>query len=166
MALANPIRLEVHKRMTEVLKEITVANGYASDIGDNVFRGRIVFGEETPIPSLAILEVPIPIDQLPSPRSAVVTKGPWELMVQGWVKDDRDNPTDNAHILMADVKKRLIQERAKIDEGGIFGLPRNVLEMYIGAGVVRPPEEISAKAYFWLTITLEFSENLADPYSE
>lgn len=170
MTLANPIRLEVHKRMTDALREITPANGYATDLMGNVFRGRIVFGSETPLPSLAILEVPIPIDQLPSPSASPSTVGPWEIMIQGWVEDDRVNPTDPAHVLMADVKRRLAKERMRMDwdkpEDGIFGLGRNVTGMYIGAGVVRPPEEVSAKAYFWLTITLDLVEDLENPYEE
>jgi hypothetical protein len=52
----------------------------------------------------------------------------------------------------------------KID--GIFGLGNFVIGMRIGSGVVRPPDEISAKAYFWLTITLDMVEDLADPYED
>lgn len=170
MPLANPIRLEVHKRLTDLLKTITPANGYATDLEGNVHRGRIVFGSETPLPSVAILEVPIPLDQLPPPSASPTAKGQWELMLQGWVNDDRENPTDPAHLLMADVKRCLAIERKKTDwdkpEQGIFGLGRNVTEMYIGAGVVRPPEEVSAKAYFWLTVTLDLVENLEDPYED
>ena len=170
MPLENPIRLEVHKRMTELLKQISPDNGYATELNGQVYRGRLVFGSETPLPALAILEVPIPLDQAPAPSNSPTTTGPWELMVQGWVEDDRENPTDPAHPLMADVKRCLIAERKKMDwdkpEDGIFGLGRNVTDMYIGAGVVRPPEEVSAKAYFWLTITLDLVENLEDPYED
>lgn len=166
--LANPIRLEILKRMTDVLKEITPANGYVTDILDHVYRGRGVYGDETPLPALSILEAPIPLDQLPSAKDNQSLAGQWELVVQGWVDDDRKNPTDPAQVLLADVKKRLAIERKKLDwdkpEDGIFGLGRFVTAMYIGAGVVRPPEEISAKAYFWLTITLDIAEDMAEPY--
>lgn len=169
--LDNPARLQVQKNMTAVLNTITTDNGYANDIGLNVFRGRIVYGDESPIPMLSILEVPIPEDQDLVRAPSGLSKGQWELMVQGWVKDDRDNPTDPAHVLLADVKKCLAQERARgydwdAPEDGIFGLGRIVTDMYIGAGVVRPPEEISAKAYFWLNVTLDLAENLEDPYTD
>ena len=166
--LANPIRLEILKRMTDVLKEITPANGYVTDILDHVYRGRGVYGDETPLPALSVLEAPIPLDQLPSAKDNQSLAGQWELVVQGWVDDDRKNPTDPAQVLLADVKKRLAIERKKLDwdkpEDGIFGLGRFVTAMYIGPGVVRPPEEISAKAYFWLTITLDIAEDMAEPY--
>ena len=167
--LDNPIRLEVLIRMSEVLKEITVANGYKVEIGSSVFRGRGVYGDETPLPALSILEAPIPLDQLPSAKDNQALAGRGELVIQGWVKDDRANPTDPAQVLLADVKRRLAIEKKKADwdqpEEGIFGLGRFVTAMYIGPGVVRPPEEISAKAYFWLTITLDIAEDMEDPYT-
>ncbi len=167
--LDNPVRLEVLIRMSEALKEITIANGYRNDIDANVYRGRGVYGDETPLPALSILEAPIPLDQLPSAKDNSDLAGQWELVVQGWVKDDRLNPTDPAQVLLADVKRRLALEKRKADwdipEDGIFGLGRIVTAMYIGPGVVRPPEEISAKAYFWLTITLDIAEDMAEPYT-
>lgn len=166
--ITNPIRLEVLKRMTAALEEITPANGYVHNLAQRVFRGRGVYGDETPLPALSILEAPIPLDQLPSAKDNQNLAGQWELVVQGWVEDDRRNPTDPAQVLLADVKKRLAIERKKVDwdqpEQGIFGLGRSVTALYIGAGVVRPPEEISAKAYFWLTITLDMAEDMAEPY--
>ena len=170
MAWTNPLRLEIQKRLTALLSTITVANGYHVDIGANVFRGRGVFGDETPLPALSILEVPIPLDQLPPPGDSPLAKGGWELVVQGWVKDDKANPTDPAHVLLADVKKCLAAEMKKInwnrDTDGILGLGREITKLYIGAGVVRPPEEVSAKAYFWLTITLDLAEDLEHPYDD
>jgi len=171
MTLSNPLRLEIHKRLTAVLEEITVANGYAVDLEGKVFRGRAIYGESDPLPMVSILEVPIPIDQRPAPGDSTYGSGGWELMVQGFAADDRDNPTDPAHIMLADVKKRLATERKKLSWGptqgstaGILGLGRTITNFAIGPGVVRPPDEISAKAYFWLTIELELAEDLEDPY--
>lgn len=166
--ITNPIRLEIQKRLSDAIQEITIANGYLHDLAGAVWRGRNVFGDETPVPAISILEAPIPIDQLPSAKDNENLAGPWELVIQGWVKDDRQNPTDPAHILLADVKRRLALERVKAsafrDEDGILGLGRSVTALYIGPGVVRPPDEISSKAYFWLTITLDIAENMAEPY--
>ena len=165
--LPDPLRLYAMKRITTVLEGITVANGFKHDLDGRVFRGRAIFGEGDPIPMLSILEVPIPIDQLPSPGSE--SKGGWEIMVQGFAADDRVNPTDPAHLLLADVKQCLGREKKKEvwdkPGDGIFGLGGIVDKLYIGTGVVRPADEISAKAYFWLTITLEMVEDLADPYN-
>lgn len=168
MSLTHPLRLEIQHRLTKLLATITLGNGYHVDVGDNVFRGRGVFGDETPIPALSILEVPIPLDQLPPPLGSAKSSGGWELVVQGWVKDNKVNPTDPAHVLLADVKRCLAIESKKTNwdspSDGILGLGLSVTALYIGTGVVRPPEEVSAKAYFWLTITLELAEDLEQPY--
>ena len=166
----EPLRLRILKAMTVALKEISPANGFATNVQGNVFRGRVIFGENDPIPLLSILEVPIPLDQTPAPTDSEFSSGGWEIMVQGFVTDDPENPTDPAHLFMADVKKRLAQERRKAlamkAEEGIFGLGNFVTGMRIGAGVVRPPDEISAVAYFWLTVTLDIVEDLSDPYED
>lgn len=173
MAWTDPLRLEIQKRLTAILEEITPGNGYILDFSaaptKRVFRGRAVFGDNDPIPMLSILEAPIPIDQLPAPRDSGMSSGGWELVIQGFFKDDKDNPTDEAHIGLADVKKRLGVEMKKArnldhPDDGILALGNDVVKMQIGPGVVRPPDEISAKAYFWLNLQLELAEDLTDPY--
>lgn len=170
MPLDHPIRLEIQVRLAALLGSISIAGGYKNNINDHVFRGRSVFGDETPLPALSILEAPIPIDQLPSAKDNTALAGTWELVLQGWVKDDKANPTDPAHVLLADVKRILAFERTKCDwdepEDGILGLGQYVTAMYIGPGVVRPPDEISSKAFFWLTITLDIAEELTEPYGD
>ncbi len=166
----EPVRLRILKAMTECLKEISVANGYATDLNGQVFRGRVIFGDNDPLPMACILEVPIPLDQTPPPRDSEFSSGGWELMIQGFCQDDPENPTDPAHYFMADVKKRLVKEKRKAlameKEEGIFGYGNFVTDMRIGSGVVRPPDEISATAYFWLTLTLDMVEDLSDPYED
>lgn len=170
MPLDHPARLETLVRMANLLATtINGTNGYVSNVEGRVYRGRLFFGDETPLPCLSILEAPIPLDQLPSAKDNAALAGPWELVVQGWVKDDRENPTDPAHVLMADVKRCLAEERKRGTNWrdpaeGLFGLGRVVTALYIGPGVVRPPEEISSRAYFWLTITLDMAENIERPY--
>lgn len=166
--ITNPLRLELTKRLTTVLEEITTANGYAVNLGPGrVHRGRLAYGQETPTPSLSILEVPIPPNQQSAANEAGLYKGMWDLTIQGWAADDRINPTDPAQVLLADVKKRLgLEGRKKNRRGaqGILGLGDTVLDLIVGVGVVRPPEDISPKAYFWLSVTLEIVENITTPY--
>lgn len=174
--ISNPLRLEIMKRLSDILREITPANGYVLDFSgdedteDNrVFRGRAVFGEGDPLPMLSVLETPIPLEQLPSPIDSGYNAGGWELMIQGFVDDDKANPTDPAHIALADVKKRLALESKKVSamrqEDGPLGLLNQVIKIAIGTGVVRPPDEVSAKAYFWLLIVLDIVEDVTDPYT-
>jgi len=162
--MPDPFRLRVLKAMTAALEEITPANGYEFDLSEKVFRGRGTFGDSDPLPAISILE---PIEEAPqqsSPQASGQSSGPWELLVQGFVEDEFEHPTDPAHRLLAEVKMRLVQERMRERQYSIFGMQGAVTGLRFSHGVVRPPDEISGKAYFWLRVTLEVVENLADPY--
>lgn len=185
--MADPFRLKVMKALTTCLEAIVPAlnNTYQSDLRPyvddggqtihRVIRGREIFGESDPLPMISILEPPIPIDQLfARAADATDSKGDWEILIQGFVKDDKANPTDPAHILMADVKQALAKEKGRKAPGkhiaDIFGMGDNggkgnvITGMQIGPGVVRPPGELSAFAFFWLTLTLQIHEDIEQPF--
>jgi hypothetical protein len=175
--------------LTAVLKAITPANGYNNDLSDftdlatgdptqRVFRGRNIFGADDPLPCLSILENPHAEDSLrEEPRGGGgIARGPWELLIQGFAQDDAQNPSDPAHWLMADVKLALARERAKLKKtampatmGGagydLFGMGTVVEDMKIGGGVVRPPDDVSAKAFFWLILSLTMAEDTGNPFA-
>lgn len=162
--MADPFRLRVLKALTAALKEITPANGYEFDLTGAVFRGRDTFGDKDPVPMISILEAIEEKPQVPAPQASGKSTGPWELLIQGFVEDDYDNPSDPAHLLMAAVKKRLVEERIRDRQYDILGMNGKVTELRLSHGVVRPPDEVSGKAYFWLRLTLVLVENLQDPY--
>jgi hypothetical protein len=173
MAEADPLRLRILKALTNALLEITPANGYRFDLGPDakwkrgkVFRGRLSFGEKDPLPMVSILEVPIPLEQIPEAPDNPARKGPWELIVQGFVQDDPENPTDPAQHLMAAVVKRLAIEKKRNRDFDILGMGDDVINLTLGVGVTRPPDDISSKAYFWLPIRLTVAEDLDNPYAE
>lgn len=164
--MADPLRLRILKALTTSLQGITVDNGYVNDLSDGVYRGRTMFGDADELPLVSILEAPIPLEQIESPESHTANFGDWDLLIQGFVKDDPKNPTDPAHVLMADVKRALAKERKKLNNGNnnILGMAGKVDRLEIGAGVVRPADEISAVAYFWLRVTLKIVEDNENPY--
>lgn len=173
MAETEVLRLRILIALTKLL-EGTGADEPRFDIRDEqdqplddmtgrVFRGRVIFGDKDPVPMLSVLEVPIPLDQIAPPPDSQYSNGTWELLIQGFAKDDEDNPTDPAHRLMAATKKRLIDAK-KQARSNILGFKDAITDMRVGAGVVRPPDEVSAKAYFWLNLALDVNEDLADPF--
>lgn len=165
MANTDPFRLAILKRMTTLLETIGTATGYGVEMSGKVFRGRIMFGENDPLPMLAIIEPPVPVDQIVAPMESEASTGNWDLLVQGFLQDDPKNPTDPGHFLAAHVRKVLSVHRAARGEGYFstsFRISR-VKDIFIGAPIVRPSDEISAKAYFWLPVTLAVEENLSDP---
>lgn len=175
--MIDPFRLRVQKAIVAALEEVSVEGVIMTG---RVFRGRLIFGEGDAVPMLSIIEPPLPNEMRPSPLVSTTEDGWWDIIVQGFVRDDRDNPTDPAHRAMAAVKQRLGQELKRKGTGGNarqpdpFGVnftengsirPNTVEQFKIGAGVVRPPEEaVSTKAYFWLTLRLKIVEDNSDPF--
>lgn len=169
MANTIPFRLRVLQALTSTLQSITPANGYDHDLSACVFRGRLIYGDNDPVPLISILEAPLPDDPVITPPSGTTWSGQWRLMIQGWVDDDKDNPTDPAHYLLADVKKALANARKQMIRPGkgnnLLGMQGRVTNLLIGACVVRPAEEqVNELASFLLSVTLEIAENMADPY--
>lgn len=186
MTTSAPFRLLIQQRLTDALKEITPGNGYINDLTDDpdkgprVVRGRSMFGDNDPLPLVSILQPPHPTDPFDAPIGATARGLDWVLLVQGFVEDDADNPTDPAEILMADVKQRL----GKLVEAGAPSASKNdnilglggsasvdvrgtgnaILSLTIGNGSARPSDELSSKAYFWLLLVVKITENTTKPY--
>lgn len=162
-----PFRLRVLIALTDVLGAIVRAGEipYGYDLSAAVFRGRDLFGDDDPLPMLSILESPSPADANMQGNGGASSSGDWELIVQGFVQDDPQNPTDPGHYLMADVKRVLAAERAKGADFDILGMGGKVTDLRWGSGVVRPSDENSARAYFWLSVTLGLVENQTDPFA-
>ena len=156
-----PVRLIIKKRIVEVLEGID--NGAFKD---RVFRGRAIFGDDDPIPMISVLEPPIPLETIRSAAENPNQAGRWELLVQGWPKDDKKNPTDPADMLLAKVKAALAAERRRDRSMNILGLKNMVTDLHIGHGASRPSDEVSVRAYFWLIITLKIVEDMSDPFPD
>lgn len=180
-----PFRTRVLTALTDALEEITPANGYLSDLSEfvaddgapmkRVYRGRGFFGASDPCPMVNLIEPPEAAEEVakqpPTARSTAVY---WNLLAQGDVPDDKANPTDLAYALLADVRRRLAIERDRKDGTGRLPDPlgfggrrekNRVEELSFGAGIVRPPDEISPKAYFWLGVTLKVIEDPLFPFA-
>lgn len=169
MIFTEPRRLRILKSLTTALAEITPANGYRNNLSGfgTIIRGRAIFGENDPIPMVSILEPPLPPDRFRDPDESPATVGLWELVIQGFVQDEKDNPTDPAHILAADLLQRLALEKRK-ENGEPFALGfRCIRRLIIGPPVVRPPDNvISSKAYCWISFTIDLVEDLTKPYED
>lgn len=182
--MSDSKRLRVLKLLTTWLgQEITVANGYKFDLTDSVFRGRMIFTDDDPMPLVSILENLNPDRESRTaganddPSRAKRNEG-WTLLVQGWVKEDHLYPCDEAYELMADVKKALAKAFADqtnddnllIDMGEgdaprAYFLGGLVSGFEVEPGTVRPPEQPTERAFFWMRVILKFTERVNDPYS-
>lgn len=171
--MAESKRLAALKALTAHLEtEITVANGYLHTLTGAVFRGRAKFDDDDPLPMVSVMESPNP-DRFPNRAgehdSAGKQRDNWTLLVQGWALDDKKNPTDPAYELMADVKKALAKLVDVDNESGIpkhasYRLGGLIVDMQFEPGTVRPPDETSSKAFFWMRVILKFVEKVNDPF--
>ncbi len=189
MSFEDPFKLRVLTAFTAAFKTITPDAGYVNDLSDQVtldeddveidrkgrvFRGRGWFGEDDLLPMVSVLEGVNPADEVDEqPIDTTTGEFDWPLLVQGFVDDDPENPTDPAYRLLADVRQRLAVERARKASGthqpdpfglGLAGRNR-IVSISIGPGVVRPADDVSSKAYFWLTVVLRIVDNASTPYA-
>lgn len=152
-------RLNILKALTSHLQGITPANGYDYDLSSAIKRGRALFGNDDPIPLVSILESPRSDQWVFAGYDDSERKENWSLLIQGWVADDIDNPTDPAYLLMAAVEHRLSRITATSSTNGYevypteYLLGRTIGNFRVLPGVVRPPmEQVSSKAFFYLPI--------------
>lgn len=165
---AEPFRLKVVKAMSVALKQITPANGFHYDMSDHpsgqtkVFRGRAIFGQDTEPPFITILEDPKLEDGHMASRAGKSFTYDLDLMIQGFVERSMDNPTDRAYFLMDDVRRRLTilrEDENHPDRVFRFGSKLNtVTGLEFNRGLVRPADEMSDTAYFWMQCCLSVVE--------
>lgn len=168
--MSDPVRLRVLKALTAALESITPANGYQNNLTGAVFRGRAYFGSDDPLPMVALSEPPVPTeDPNEGAFDNVKVTASWDIIIQGFVPVDKENPTDPAHVLAAEVRKVLATERnrkgANFRDSDILGLGNVVEKLSIGSLTVRPSDNISATAYFWLFVKVTIVEDLLNPLS-
>lgn len=96
MSAANNIAIELSNR----LGTITVTNGFQTDIGTNVFRGKRRL-EEANLPCVVIMEGDDSVTAT-SLKSASIFQ---QYFFEGHAACDPNNPNDKAHDIIADLKK-------------------------------------------------------------
>lgn len=170
-----PFRLAVLQAITARLKTITPDNDYVSNLADavvddvtlpRVCRGRDTFGFNDPLPLVSIREHPKALQQIHGTTTSSSRTGDWELLFQGFVTDDPENPTDPAHYLACDVVKALMVEKAREDDIlGFGGRKPCVTDIKIGAYAALPADgEVSDVAFFIMPVTLVLVEDLSAPF--
>jgi len=176
MTMPRPFRLQILYKLTEIIRTVSPTNGFYNDLSSEeaVVRGRIFIGDDEPVPMVAINEPPMAIEHLKTSPQNPSRSGDWDILIQGWANTSVDaySGTDYAYALAAEVQQALASEKVKPTGRPGSGLGPNLLgfgprisDMRIGAPVVRPPDETSAKACFYMILTLQISEDITKPFS-
>lgn len=136
--------------LTELLSGITTLNGYNTDIGQLVFRGKRSKVEEQ-IPCAIIIEGE---DHPGESAGREAIKIVQDYVVGGYTECDPDNPNDAAHLIIKDLKKALFSQGARMGN-------RVTNIMYTGRDIGPRPDGVGivfAVVHFAIT----FAETLAD----
>lgn len=171
--MSTPTRLAILMALTDHLKQITPANGYAFDLSEAVFRGRNLIGADIKQhPMLSILEAPRPDFAVYTDEWGAVRRDQWTILIQGMADDDKQNPSDNAYYLCAAVEAQLAR---LIDTRRGTGSPLYPQEHLLGGlitsldiapPVVRAPEDrVSTSAFFFLPLRLGVAVEIGRPYT-
>lgn len=170
MADNTHIRLRILEAITQHLQGVTTQNGYYHDISKSVFRGRAFFGTGDPLPMVSILEGKGSEFGEFADDNSSKRKDDLIIMVQGFVEDDKNNPTDPAYRLLSDVERRLSDIIATDVQGkalypGVYNLRGLITYFRMASPVVRPPEEgLSSKAFFYLPVRVGLAVDLTQPW--
>lgn len=169
--MASSKKLQVMIALTDLLKTVTpVAGVHDFDLSNAVFRGRTVFSDNSdPIPLVSILENLRPAENKHAGYNKTAIKTELDLIIQGWVKDDKQNPTDEAYELLLAVESKLAEVIKSNSTSGFpsantgsnYLLGGLIENMMIGDGICRPPDpQVSSKAFFFLPVTVVITREL------
>lgn len=180
--MAVPKQLRILRKLTAHLEEINPTNidpateaPYEIDLRGKVFRGRSFLPVDEAEDTLSILEFPRQ-ELTKYVGEGVIRNDDWLLMLQGWPKDDPENPSDSAYVLKAICEKRLSRLILEKSDGrgpmfpdefmlGEHNGKRELTTFTIAQGVVRPPEDAASRlAMFYMPLVLGVKMNVSDPY--
>lgn len=165
--MADPYRLIVLKRLTALIETMSVADGYPYDLVGRVHRGRTIYGEETNMPFISIIEAPRPgFNNYAGVDEATATT--WDLLLQGYCEDDMKHPSDPLYVFAEAVENVMSKAvlmlgdgsgRAAFPEWYLLGRDEEettwVHSFQFGPSVVRAPDGTPmTKACFYLPVKL------------
>lgn len=170
--MADSQRLLVLKRLTTLLEStvLTPIDGITlpSTLAGLVFRGRALFGEDSPKTMLSIVEAPRYVTGRFSADDQN-RQDDWVLLIQGRCPDDKLNPSDPAYSMLEDVESCL----DAVNKVGAGGYPIDTVNYLLGPSpdgdgylvtkfqpgspVVSPPRDnVTSKAFFYLPVQVGF----------
>lgn len=148
MSKANDIALELASR----LADISVANGYNTDCGLRVFRGRRAL-DDSRFPCIVLHEgADVRDDSRPALAAALVTQ---KFIVEAHLFCDPDNPNDAAHDAIADIKRAVFSRDLR--------MANKVQKLQYDGRVIQPRDDGMNFVSAQVAVSATYSENLSDP---
>jgi len=96
---------DIGKYLSDVLSTIQIANGFETDIGLQVFRGKLKIDDDVP-PCAVVLEEDEVVGSVQGPSSQQVVQ---HYVLGGYMPCDPDHPNDAAHQIISDLKRAVFR---------------------------------------------------------
>lgn len=142
---------DIAKALAARVAEIKVANGYLTDVGTKVFRGRLRFDDdELPCTVLAELE-DVPLEQ--PGRQAVRIKQAYVLEAHARTMDP-NNPNDYCHKILFDLKRAVFAHKD--------ALHPQVKRIEYRSRAIGQKEEGTDLVFASIRIAVEYAETLGE----
>ena len=103
------IEHEVALALTGRIAGIKQADGYQTDIGAKVFRGKLRLSEND-VPCAVIVEK----DDAPAQQQGVKVKNRCPFLIEGHAACDPDHPNDTGHKIVSDIKKAIWGDKSAL----------------------------------------------------
>ncbi len=151
------------------IREVAPGNGYEMDLRQCVYIGRSIFGDDTPLPTVAILESTKLADiEWPGGDERTVRKVDWPILCQGWAPYDKSDPTGILYYMAACVIKELtkfvlLDKHGRPVRPDLYRLEGLAASFTIGSPIVRPVTQAES-AFFYLPLMIEIQEDLTSPF--
>lgn len=151
---------DIAEYLTTVLQGILTTEGYLTDIGTTVFRGRIKHDEDR-VPYAVLIEgedrpqendggnLDVTLDQ--------------DFVLGAYVFCDADNPNDAAHLVIKDIKKAVFgSDLARKQVAGARGANGRVKKLSYKGKDIGPRADGKNIVFAVVHITVTFAEDLLD----
>jgi hypothetical protein len=149
MSKASDIAAAISARIAQ----IAIANGYSTDIGTRVFRGRLTLDKED-LPAAILVEDE---DRVKEQKRNLIDVSLYQTyIVEGHDVCDPLQPNDKAHLILADIKRAIFGSNDKTLNGLVLEI------QYVGRSIGQRPDGTAIVAAA-VTFQCHFTENLANP---
>jgi hypothetical protein len=148
MSIANDIAMALHAR----LSEITTANGFETNAGSRVLRGRRRL-DQSKLPCCVIIELPDSVKDQQTRRVSITAP----YVLEAHAQCDPDNPNDVGHKLVADIKRAVFSAPLK------YGDDKPLLALKYVRRTIAPRDDGTDVVAVAVEVSAEYVEQLANP---
>lgn len=154
--MPDSIPKQILSALTTRLGTILIDDGFNTDAGLNVYRGKKSFDWENQdlFPAISVFD---PLEEVEAGHEER-NDNTLTVHIEGHVWADPDNPADGAHDLLADIKKAVLL----FDDQTLGGLAAGM--EYAGAEI-EFPDDAGSVISLRLTVKIAYPELYGDPYT-